>query len=256
MKKPLPDWVFRLLYWYISSVDKKGEVLLMNYGYENPDEVIALEERDIPNRYSIQLYHRLASRVELTGKTIAEIGCGRGGGLDYVARTFAPAQAIGIDLNTKAVNFANSHYAHPGLYFKQGNAQSIPLGHSSCDVVLNVESSHRYPDEKGFFHEVWRILKPGGHFLFTDFRYDHQMPAFLEAIAGMGFQTIEEQNINEEVIRALDLDHDRREELVRRLMPRMFQGHALNFAGGVGSKTYLMLKHREFVYFLYILRKP
>ena len=38
------------------------------------------------------------------------------------------------------------------------------------DMVINVESSHCYGNFKEFVKQVDRILKPGGLFIFTDFR--------------------------------------------------------------------------------------
>ena len=52
----------------------------------------------------------------------------------------------------------------------QANAQNLPFQNESFDAVLNVESSHRYPQMEKFLNEVYRVLKPNGYFLFTDFR--------------------------------------------------------------------------------------
>ena len=38
----------------------------------------------------------------------------------------------------------------------------------SFDVVINIEASHLYDDRARFFAEVLRVLKPGGHFCYTD----------------------------------------------------------------------------------------
>ena len=37
-------------------------------------------------------------------------------------------------------------------------------------MVINVESSHCYGNFKEFVRQVDRVLKPGGFFIFTDFR--------------------------------------------------------------------------------------
>ena len=44
------------------------------------------------------------------------------------------------------------------------------LNNLSVDMVINVESSHCYGNFKEFVRQVDRILKPGGSFIFTDFR--------------------------------------------------------------------------------------
>lgn len=137
--------IYKALYWYISTVDKNNEILFMNYGYRHENETLPLSSQDEINRYSIQLYHRMAQLTDIANKNIVEVGCGRGEGLAYITRTFHPASALGIDLDAKAMNFAANHYNLPKLEFHQGNAMHLKLPDNSCDVLLNVESSHRYP---------------------------------------------------------------------------------------------------------------
>lgn len=182
------EWAFRKWYWYVSNIDKKSEVIFMNYGYSHPNHKLQLDDKDEVNRYSIQLYHQLARHVDLANKHLVEIGCGRGGGLSFVHRHFKPKSSTGIDLNDRAMKFASSFYKLNGLNFKQGNAQDIPLEDKSCDVVLNVESSHRYPDFPKFLSEVSRILKKDGHFIITDFRHKENYEAMGKSYKGKWFQ--------------------------------------------------------------------
>lgn len=227
----------------------------MNYGYEDPSEDIKLDKEDESNRYSIQLYHRLAAAVNLKDKSVLEIGCGRGGGLAYVAKTFSPSQALGIDLEKRAVNFANKHHQLEMVQFKQGDAQKIPVEADSYDALLNVESSHRYLDMRAFISEVSRVLKNGGHFLYTDFRYPHEMEELREILNSGDFTLIEEQMINNNVIEALNLDSQRRESLVKKLMPGVLRKSALNFAGVSNTETYKQIESGELVYYVFIMQK-
>jgi ubiquinone/menaquinone biosynthesis C-methylase UbiE len=255
MKVKLRSLMFRVWYWYVNKVDKDADLLFLNYGYEDSNEKIELDTHDEPNRYSIQLYHRLANAIDLKDKHILEVGCGRGGGLAYVSKRFSPSSALGIDLDKLAVKFGNNHYNIDGLNFEQGNAQSLTIENNTCDVVLNVESSHRYPNMDQFLSEVYRVLKPDGYFLFTDFRYDHEMPELEETLGSAGLTLLEKQMINENVVEALKFDSDRREKLVKKLSPKLLHKTALNFAGTIGSDTYNKIQSGEYVYFLYIFQK-
>lgn len=249
------EWLFRTWYWYVNNVDKKGEVLFMNYGYSEKNKSIPLKAHDEPNRYSIQLYHQLAELVEIKDKAIVEVGCGRGGGLSYVTRQFEPSSAHGIDLDKTAIAFCKKQHQTNSLTFTQGDAQRLPLNDNSCDIVFNVESSHRYPEITVFFEEVKRILRPNGHFLLTDFRYDYEMKEFRNQLERSGLSIINEKCITQEVINALDLDNDRRVNIVHRLTPRFLHKSALNFAGVVGSSTYNQFYSRKYEYFTYVLKK-
>jgi len=255
LKENYRNWLFRIWYGYVNKIDRDEEILLMNFGYNDTKQTIRLDTRDEPDRYSIQLYHYLVSSVNLKNKDIAEIGCGRGGGLDYIMRQFSPNSAKGIDLDKHAIAFCNRHYSLHGLSFFQGDAQKISLDNNTCDVVINVESSHRYSDMNLFLGEVHRILRPAGYFLFTDFRFDFEIPSLQKELQSSALSFVKEEFINQQVINALELDDSRRRKLVKKLTPRILHKTALNFAGTIGSETYNRFVSREYVYFNYILQK-
>ena len=57
------------------------DVVFLNVGYEeDPPMALPLAESDEPNRFHIQLYHRIATQADLSGKRVLEVGCGHGGG--------------------------------------------------------------------------------------------------------------------------------------------------------------------------------
>lgn len=255
MKKKLKKLIYRVGYWYISTIDQKGDILFMNWGYNDENEEITLTASDEPNRYPVQLYHRLAHTVDLKGKNILEIGCGRGGGLDYITRTFKPATAMGIDLEQRATDFGKKHFKVEGLSFQQGDALKLPFDDNAFDVVLNVESSHRYPDMNKFLTNVERVLKPNGYFLFTDFRNPESIPELLEMIKLFDFEWIDKVRINKQVLSGLTKDSERRRQLVIKYMPRFLHKTALNFAGVSDSQIYKMIESGEYEYFIFILRK-
>lgn len=256
MIKKLRELMFRIWYWYVNNVDKNAEVLFMNYGYASSDMKVKLDPADEPNRYSAQLYHLLGSATDLKNKDIAEIGCGRGGGLSYVVRTFSPATAFGVDLDKNAAKFCNKHYKMNGLSFAQGDAQSLPfIKDNSFDAILNVESSHRYPRMDLFLKEVCRLLRPGGCFLYTDFRYDYEMTELKQELANSGMSILKEMMITDNVVKALDADDPRKRILIKKLAPRFIHKVALNFAGTIGSETYTQFATHKYEYYHYVMKK-
>lgn len=255
MKFNFRESLFRIWYWYVNKVDKNAEILFMNYGYAENNQNIPLNKQDEPNRYSIQLYHHLAIETDIKDKDIVEIGCGRGGGLSYITENFSPASAKGIDLDKRAATFCNQYYKNEKLSFLQGDAQNLSLENNSYDVVINVESSHRYPDMKAFLGEVSRILRSGGYFLYTDFRYDYEMEDLKKELESSGLTIQKERLITKEVVTALELDDERRRNLVKKLAPKFIHKTALDFAGTVGSETYNQFATRKYIYYSYVLKK-
>ncbi|MFC2087027.1 class I SAM-dependent methyltransferase [Bacteroidota bacterium] len=255
MKFNFRESLFKIWYWYVNKVDKNAEILFMNYGYSYENQKIPMDEQNELNRYPIQLYHHLVSATEIKNKDIVEIGCGRGGGLFYITKNFSPATAKGVELDKLAVSFCNRHYSLDGLMFLHGDAQNLSLENNSCDVVINVESSHRYPDMTAFLGEVSRILRPDGYFLFTDFRYDYEIEDMKKELELSGMSVLKERFINKEVIAALELDDEHKRKLVKKLTPKFFHKIALNFAGTIGSETYNRFASHKYIYFSYVLKK-
>ena len=170
----LRDLKFRIVYWIVNKLDKYREVHFMNYGYHDPDCQLKLDRKDETNRYSIQLYNHLTELIEIKDKDLVEVGSGRGGGLSFIAKYLSPRSLKGIDLCRSAIDTSNKNNVYSNLTFHHGNALQMPLKSESCDVLINVESSHRYLEMDLFISEVKRLLRKGGHMLFTDFRFDYE----------------------------------------------------------------------------------
>lgn len=250
-----PSLVFRALYRYLDKWDRHHQLTFMNFGYSDPAAPIPLDETDEKNRYGVQLYHHLAEMTDIENRDIVEVGSGRGGGLAYIARKFHPASALGIDLEKTVVIFSNRYHNWPNLTFIAGNAQDLPIKDSSCDVLLNVESSHRYGSIKAFFKEVNRVLRPGGYFLFTDFRDSYKWPELLTQLNKSGFEVIREKDISSNIMRSLELDSERRTSLVKKYAPKVLQKAILNFTGSKGTATYDYFLTGKFTYKSFMIRK-
>jgi len=255
MKDKLKNVFFKFWYWYLSSIDKNAEVIFMNFGYSKDNHKIELKETDEKDRYSIQLYHLVATGADIVGKDILEVGCGRGGGLSYIYRYLSPNFVTGVDLNRKAINFCNKKYSTERIKFLQANAQKLKFQNDSFDVVINIESSHRYSEIDLFLDEVYRVLKPSGFFLFTDFRDNIEIEKLNTQFGKSNFQLIRFENITNNVIEALTLTTPSREELIKKLLPTFLQNLGRNFAATKGSGTYNSFLTKKWEYVFYVLKK-
>lgn len=189
--------------------------LFLNFGYEeDPPVALALDPADEPYRYFVQLYHRTAAQVDLSGKKVLEVSCGHGGGSSYLTRTLKPASYTGLDLNPAGIEFCKKRHHLPGLEFVHGDAQSLPFPDASFDAVVNVEASHLYPDVPRFLAEVARVLRPGGDFLYADFRRRKAVAEWDAALADMPLRMVSRTIIDENVLRGNEKNRLRKHELI------------------------------------------
>jgi ubiquinone/menaquinone biosynthesis C-methylase UbiE len=248
----------RAWYQHISRLDKQHNMTFMNYGFAGldgapPPALFAQDERD---RYGIQLYHHLTSGIEMAGRDVLEVGSGRGGGCSYIARYVGPRSVTGLDVAGRAVDYCTSHHATAGLRFVQGDAEALPFAEGSFDVVINVESSHYYASMPRFLSEVRRVLRAGGLLLFTDFRTGRGLDTLRQQVAGSGFEVVREELITANVLLALQLDEERKLELINSKVPWLVRKVFKEFASTRGTATYESFNRRHWEYISFILRKP
>jgi ubiquinone/menaquinone biosynthesis C-methylase UbiE len=251
--------LWRVWYTVLAGWQRQSDWTFMNYGYApdpSNEAALPLDERDEADRYCIQLYHHVAGAVDLVDKTVLEVGCGRGGGASYIARALGPKTVLGVDYSPSAVRLCRRVHADPSLSFEVGDAEALPCENESFDVVVNVESSHCYESLAAFFGEVYRILRPGGHFLWADLGSPRRMLQVRQRLADTGFETRRETEITSNVLAALEAMSEQRSEMIRRLMPRVLVRPVSNFAGVRGSRVYESLRSGATEYRSAVLQKP
>jgi SAM-dependent methyltransferase len=194
------------------------DLVFMNFGYEeDPPMAVPLEASDEPNRLCIQLYHRVATQVDLTGKQVLEVSCFHGGGASYLFRTLHPSSYTALDLNPAGIEFCRKRHRLAGLDFVQGDAENLPFANQSFDAVINIEASSYYPSFPRFLAEVARVLRTGGHFLYADVRYGRDRIAkWEEELRNAPMRLVSERDISKDVARGVETNVPRWQELNRR----------------------------------------
>ncbi len=253
---PIRKLMWSLWYPFLTRRLRGHEVLFLNYAFETKPAVdLSLDPSDEPHRVCIQLYHHVACQIDLTDKEVLEVSCGHGGGASWLTRTMRPASYTGLDLNPAGVTFCQQRHDLPNLQFAQGDAQNLPFPDSSFDAVLNVEASHCYPDFPAFLREVARVLRPGGQFLYADFRFAEDLSEWESDVVGCPLNIVQQRDIGMEVLRGMDANAARNETLVRTHLPRFLHPLGRDFAGTPGSRVYEALKSKSLFYRSFRLQK-
>jgi SAM-dependent methyltransferase len=106
------------------------------------------------------------------GATVVDIGCGAGMDLMLAAAAVGPTgKAIGIDMTEPMAERARATARALGLghvEVRTGDALDLPVDSESVDVVITNGVLNLAPDKRQAFGEVFRVLKPGGQFLYAD----------------------------------------------------------------------------------------
>ncbi|MGH3563345.1 MAG: phthiotriol/phenolphthiotriol dimycocerosates methyltransferase [Mycobacterium sp.] len=230
--------------------------LFLNYGYEeDPPMTLPLAASDEPHRFFIQLYHRTATQVDLSGKRVLEVSCGHGGGAAYLTRTLKPTSYTGLDLNPAGIDLCRKKHNLAGLDFVHGNAEDLPFADQSFDAVLNVEASHLYPHFPRFLAEVARVLQPGGHFLYADFRRHRDVAEWEAALADAPMRLLSRTDIDAQVLRGNEKNSPRKHDLISH-HGRAVQRGLTRFASDVTDWAFNGALHSgEFTYRVYCFAK-
>jgi ubiquinone/menaquinone biosynthesis C-methylase UbiE len=227
----------------------------MNYGYYNEELDITLDKDDELERYPIQLYHHLCIQVELKDKVIVEVGSGRGGGANFIARYHKPKLITGVDLSPNAISLCNKSYNLDNLNFLVGDSAKLPFEDNSVDVILNVESSHCYPSIPDFISDVCRVLKPGGYFLYCDLVINSDLDNHLNNLKNNNLSDINYIDITENIIKASELMTNDRNDIINKVNSNLLRKVLKSFASVKGSKIYKSFVDRHYRYISLVTQK-
>jgi O-antigen biosynthesis protein len=106
-------------------------------------------------------YHRYFFSLQFCSKKVVlDIASGEGYGsalLGIVAQ-----EVFGVEIAPAAVSHASRNYRSARVSFTIGDCIAIPLSDASVDVVVSFETLEHLADQKKFFCEIKRVLRPDG----------------------------------------------------------------------------------------------
>lgn len=250
------------LYNFVYGLPTYRQHLFFNAGYlpilPRFQDVAGLESEPLQANLYEFAARELVGDPDHRPKTILEVGCGRGGGLSYLAALFPDAAITGIDANRFAIRDARRRLAsNPRITIRRGDGSATGLPAASFDFVVSV-GTMTYIGIPTFLKEVARVTRPGGLIAATGGVTGHAsdvMRLFIAhsaADAGLTFLTYVDMTQN--AFDALEHDVARREALVARL-PRVMQGYAREWSDLPGTMRYDNYKIGQRVDFGTLLRR-
>ncbi len=123
------------------------------------------------------------------GDVVIDLGSGAGNDA-FIARseTGETGKVIGIDFTPAMIEKARANaekLAFHNVEFRQGDIEKMPVTANTADVVVSNCVLNLVPNKDAVIKEIFRVLKPGGHFSISDIVLVGNLPDQLRNAAEM-----------------------------------------------------------------------
>ena len=123
------------------------------------------------------------------GDVVIDLGSGAGNDA-FIARneTGETGKVIGIDFTPAMIERARQNNEVRGfnnVEFRQGDIENMPVSANTADVIVSNCVLNLVPNKDGVIKDIYRVLKPGGHFSIADIVLEGQLPKQIQEAAEM-----------------------------------------------------------------------
>ena len=123
------------------------------------------------------------------GDTVIDLGSGAGNDVFVARRLVGEAgRVIGIDMTQEMIEKAqenNRKLGYSNVEFRFGEIENLPVEDNTADVVISNCVLNLVPSKLKAYQEIYRVLKPGGHFSISDIVLTGTLPVKIQAAAEM-----------------------------------------------------------------------
>lgn len=106
-------------------------------------------------------------------ETLLDIGCGFGVQDIHWVKKYNVEKIIGINISPTQLKLGEKLVQKEGLEnkieFKEGDAVNLNFKDNSFDTIIALDCVYHFISREKFLKEAYRVLKPGGKIVFSDF---------------------------------------------------------------------------------------
>ncbi len=121
---------------------------------------------------------RLLKSIEVAGKEVLDIGCGVGGVDFYLVEQHHAGNITAIDVEQRVLDMAKARARQRGLLnridFVKVEPGPLPFPDACFGIVFSKDSIVHIPDKHALMRDVFRMLKPGGWLVASDWLIGHE----------------------------------------------------------------------------------
>lgn len=123
------------------------------------------------------------------GDVVIDLGSGAGNDA-FIAQheTGETGKVIGIDFSIPMLERARKNAEARGVKnvaFRQGDIENMPVAADTADVIVSNCVLNLVPNKTAVLKDIYRVLKPGGHFSISDIVLDGSLPPSIQNAAEM-----------------------------------------------------------------------
>jgi len=137
---------------------------------------------------------RLLQYVDFKEKQkFLEVGCGNGAACKHIAEKYN-LNVTGMDVDPEQIkNAIRDIEKIQNIQFFEGDSTNLEFSDNEYDIVYSSGVLHHINNWKKVLEEINRVLKPKGHYIFSDLAYSSFTARFFKNIAkNLGIYTIED----------------------------------------------------------------
>ena len=138
---------------------------------------------------------KILEGIDISGKDVLDIGVGIGGPANLLVSDHGASKVIGIDVEKglleKAQATISANHLEKQIELQLVSPGPLPFDNDTFDIVFSKDSIIHIPDKEALFREVYRVLRPGGWVVMSDWYcsdqpFTEEMSRWVEA-TGLSF---------------------------------------------------------------------
>lgn len=185
-------------YWQL-PFDNRQYVPFMNHGFYDDSYNLDLSVDDEPFKFMFALYYHCCEHfnIKTENRSLLDIGCGYGKGVNFLKNKFNFGKTYAIDLNPYHIFKAEEIFKD--IDFFTFDAKKLNLLNLKVDVIVSVETLCYFSDCDDFYQGLSNIINDDGDIIIATVTDDYHLPIIIDKIEKNNLKLVNKNEITKKV---------------------------------------------------------